>query len=450
MRRYVFVPGIATLWVVLFTCVVTPAAKGQTNGYERRFGESEATVKKILQQMHAEMSGRLPVLDGFAVASSHPSEQYERAYFQATVQVSPSGNGGSVVRISAKVTAWYEDPQKAHSGYELLQSNGRIETDILDQLSEHLASARPRPNQPNAEQQPTQVARSEPKESNSQTAPALEAKAATPDLKAAHPVEPEISAPQPRIFDAPSALSSPLAHGLSASDRETPAKADPERSRLQAEIEQMQDILKNQAHPKNLAAIKKSGTAVVSTPSLTAKPMFLATAHDEFEILNYNQDWVHVRISGLSRGWIWRNDLELPDSIPDRPDAASSGAANIFHVVREDTSPFPGDWPALRGKTVKLLSVQKIDDSAKEGGPQEKLEFTKIIFQKTYAEIAKKPGEFAGIVLIFDSADGGMVAADQDTLAKWKDGNLSDSAFWRSCFFDPPETFTVSSNSGGQ
>ena len=41
---------------------------------------------------------------------------------------------------------------------------------------------------------------------------------------------------------------------------------------------------------------------MVATPSLKAKTLFLASTHDEFEMLDFNADWVHVRISGLSRG----------------------------------------------------------------------------------------------------------------------------------------------------
>ena len=34
---------------------------------------------------------------------------------------------------------------------------------------------------------------------------------------------------------------------------------------LQAEAESLEEILKNQSHPKNLVAVKKSGTPVVAT-----------------------------------------------------------------------------------------------------------------------------------------------------------------------------------------
>jgi len=187
---------------------------------------------------------------------------------------------------------------------------------------------------------------------------------------------------------------------------------------------------------------------VVATPSLSAKPIFLASAHDEFEILNYNQDWVHVRISGLSRGWVWRNDLELPDTIPDTQAAPANAAANLFHVVREETVPFPGDWAPLRGKNVKLISVQKIDESSKETGPQVKLDFAKSLLDKNYEEMAQTSADLAGIVLIFDSADGGMIAVPTPILQKWKSEKLSDSALWHACYFDPPETFGGDNSAG--
>lgn len=462
MKRSLGVRATIMACLVLLSCFsVPPKASAQAKTYERSFEQPESVVRRTLQQMQSGMAGHLPTLDGFAVAGEHGLERYQRAYFQATAQVSTSANGGCVVRVSAKVTAWYDDPQKAHSGYELLHSNGRLESDILDQLSEQLAASKPSP-----ERQPEQVARSQQTKDSVQTtpsiaqgkiektpAPAQETRSEAPKRSS----EEAISAPQPHLFDSPSTVSSSLARGLASSGNpassgaaqpETP-KADPEKTRLLAELDQLQEIVKNQAHPKNMAAVKKAGTAVVATPSLTAKPIFTASAHDEFEILNYNQDWVHVRISGLSRGWIWRNDLELPDSIPDTQAAPINTAANFFHVVREETAPFPGDWEPLRGKNVKLISVQKIDESAKETGPQVKLDFAKALFDKDYEEMAQKSADLAGIVLIFDSADGGMIAVPAGILQKWKSGKLSDSALWHSCYFDPPETFG-GDNSAGQ
>jgi hypothetical protein len=250
-----------------------------------------------------------------------------------------------------------------------------------------------------------------------------------------------------------------LSQGLSA-EAESSSKAGKKKPEardggpLQNEADSLQEILKNQGHPKNLVAVKKSGTPVVSSASLTAKTLFLASARDEFEMLDFNRDWVHVRISGLSRGWIWRNSLEMPDSVPDSdaaPDPkAMPAAAELFHISREDVALFPGDWSPLRGRNVKIVSVEKNDDNGKDSDPQLRLEFVKSVLDRNYAELAQKPQELAGIVVIFDAADGGMIAATFPTLQQWKAGKLSDAALWHQCFFDPPETFTQSGASASQ
>jgi hypothetical protein len=222
---------------------------------------------------------------------------------------------------------------------------------------------------------------------------------------------------------------------------------------LRTEADSLEEILKNQGHPKNLVAVKKSGTPVVGSPSLTAKPLFLASLHDEFEMLDFNADWVHVRVSGLSRGWIWRNGVEMPDGIANtvvRPASALVPAADLFHVIREETAAFPGDWEPLRGKNVKIISVQKIDENSTDAGPKQRLEYAKFLLDKNYTEISQKPQDLAGLVVIFDSADGGMIAATLGTLQQWRAGTLSDAAFWHKCFFDPPEVLDSGGSSASQ
>jgi hypothetical protein len=48
--------------------------------------------------------------------------------------------------------------------------------------------------------------------------------------------------------------------------------------------------------------------------------------------------------------------------------------------------------------------------------------------------------------LIFDSEDGGMMAATVPALRQWKTGALSDEAFLRRCFIDPLEAFGFAAN----
>jgi hypothetical protein len=445
-------------------------SQGQANGLERAFPQSKARVEKALQQMQAATAGRLPVLDGFATSAEHPLDRYLRGYYQAKFQVAAAPSGGSIVRVSVEVTAWYADPVAARSGYQVLTSNGRLEGDLLDQLTDQLSGKGPQ-----FEAAPASAAPERPFPSQrSSAAGSVSGQAVsgqnTPGQTSAKPVtqqsmktpsaeEPTISAPVPRLPETSGGLSSSLAENLAEREKSGSATgpkkpADEDTNGLQAEAASLEEVLKNQSHPNNLVAVKKSGTPVVATASLTAKTLFLASAHDEFEMLDFNRDWVHVRISGLSRGWIWRNNLEMPDSVPDSdaPASAASGpaAADLFHVTREETAPFPGDWAPLRGKSVRIVSVEKINEAEKDAGPQLRLEFAKSVLDKNYAELAKKPQELAGVVVIFDAIDGGMIAATYATLQQWKAGKLSDAALWHQCFFDPPETFNASGAAASQ
>jgi len=453
------------LWgALLFSCCAQ-SGYTQGNGLERTFPQSKARVEKALQAMQPATAGRLPVLDGFAISAEHPLGQYQRGYYQAKFQVIAAPSGGSTVRVSVQVTAWYADPAAAHSGYQVLTSNGRLETDLLDQLGDQLASKGQAPGV-----SPPASAESKPFPSErSSSGPSLSEKPRSEQIrpgqtssgqpgKTVDSAEPTISAPMPRIPEPGGGLSSTLAQGLAQrekADAESGQKkaSDDDQKGLRAEAESLEEIVRNQSHPKNLVAVKKSGTPVVATASLTAKTLFLASAHDEFEMLDFNRDWVHVRIAGISRGWIWRNSLEMPDSVPDSAAAPNPAqvpaAAELFHVTREETAPFPGDWTPLRGKSVIIVSVEKINETEKDG-PRLRLEFAKSVLDKDYAELVQKPQELAGIVVIFDAVDGGMIAAAFPTLEQWKAGKLSDAALWHQCFFDPPETFNASGSSASQ
>ena len=391
----------------------------QGSGFERTFPQSEATVEKVLREMQTPTAGRLPVLDGFATSAAHPLDRYQRGYYQSKFQVSAAPSGGSTVRVNVEVTAWYADPVAARSGYQLLTSNGRLEADLLDQLADQLAGKAPHVDASSPATAPPKPFPSEKsalgpslsgQSSSQQSSPAESSSAQAVSTPPA--AEPTISAPVPQLPQSGGGLSSSLAQGLAeqekgASQTGPKKSADKDAGGLRAEAENLEEILKNQSHPKNLVAVKKSGTAVVETASLTAKTLFLASAHDEFEMLDFNRDWVHVRISGLSRGWIWRNSLEMPDGVPynDAPTSAAPGpvAAELFHVTREETAPFPGDWAPLRGKSVKIVSVEKINETEKDAGPQLRLEFAKSVLDNDYVELAQKQQELAGIVLIFDS-----------------------------------------------
>src|ERR1700676_2744867 len=114
----VFTPLLAIAALISYCSLCSYA---QDNGSERAFPQSKAAIEKALKEMPT--SGRLPVLDGFATSKDRPLERYQRGYYQSKFQVSTAGGGGSVVRVSVQVTAWYADPVSTKSGYQLLISN---------------------------------------------------------------------------------------------------------------------------------------------------------------------------------------------------------------------------------------------------------------------------------------------------------------------------------------
>lgn len=441
-------------------------AQAQTP-HERAFPQSKATIEKALKALQGNLAGRLPTLDGFAKPGEQQLDRYQRGYYQSAVEVIPTRSGGSIVRVTAKVTAWYADPSGARSGYQLLTSNGRLEADLLDQISDEVAKTAPETEVRTAAAAPA-PAPVPPTPTTSapaptQPPPAAAAKApvpappatSKPTVEAKKPAEPAVIASSPssrRSFPTSPATSLPAPPSSSAPTPEQ-LRIEKQGSALQAEATSLEEVVKNMAHPRNLVAVKKSGTPVVATPSLTAKAQFLASEHDEFELIDFNADWVHVRISGISRGWIWRNSVEMPDGIADtevHTASAQAPSADLFHVIREETAAFPGDWEPLRSKTVKIISVQKVDESGKDAGPKDRLEYAKFLLQKTYKEIPKNDQQLQGVVVIFDSADGGMIAATSATLQQWIAGTLSDAALWHNCFFDPPETFDSVGASGSK
>ncbi|HVI06857.1 MAG TPA: hypothetical protein VND65_01040 [Candidatus Binatia bacterium] len=443
---------LAALTSFVFVCSLCAPAQ---SAWERTFPQSKTAVEKALKELQPALGGRLPVLDGFARPGETPLDRYQRGYYQSKIIVTATPSGGCVVRVTTQVTAWYADPNPSKSGYRLLPSNGRLEADLLDQLADQVAagqpnapSAAPAASTPAASAPPPAVREQPhpvPQSTVAQTGPQTPTpKSRAPSTQAAN--EPGISAPVPQFPEGSGKLSPSLAENLAqpaaGSSKQTKLTEGASEA-LRTEAQNLEEILKSQANPQNIVAVKKSGTPVVETPSLTAKTLFLASTHDEFEMLDFTSDWVHVRISGLSRGWIWRNSLEMPGNIADNEASAPAPtpvAAELFRVSREETAQFPGDWAPLRGKNVKIVSVESISDAQKDTA-QQRLAYAKSILDKDYPELSQRTQQLAGIVVIFDSIDGGMIAATFPTLQQWKAGKLSDAALWHECFFDPPETF---------
>jgi hypothetical protein len=419
--------------IALVAIVFAGRGGAQSVPYQRAFPQSKAIVEKRVKELQSSTAGHLPSLEGFSLAGDLPLDRFRRGYYQCTAQVNSTPSGGSMVRVNVTITAWYTGPVPGKSGYQVLPSNGRLEADFLDRLQESLGG-----QESSSEVKPA----GKPLTSqNSPSAPPFPASSVSPrDAARGAKSKPPTGSP----FN----LGDPLSLDHMSSLATQKAVIDRRVEEQEKEVKGLEEILRNQTHPSNLVAVKKKDTPVLANPIESAKVLFLAAAEDEFELLDANPNWVHVRISGISRGWIRRSSLEMPTSDPNpQPSEAEAQSQPAhsndgpFHVQDEQIASFPGTWAPLLGKTVRIVTVQKATDNLAVTGPEAKLAFARSLFEKEYGDLIGTPSSIAGIVIIFDSDDGGMVAATTPALQQWKEETLSDESFWRRCLFDPQEAF---------
>jgi hypothetical protein len=393
------------------------SANGQAMPYARTFSKPKMEVEQALKDLQAYTGQKLPIVDGFVATTQQPLERYERAFCQFAIEVLPGVPTGTIVQVSAKITAWYADKDPAKSGYQILPSNGRLELDLLDRLDEKFGN-KPVPGTPRA------LATS------------------------------GISAPTPKLNLGGGINMSPgngnpvvAPEGTEELNRlRSEREAEEKRMRsLNVELQGLEEVKKNQAHPLNLVTVKRAGTPVMARAGEESRVLFKAAVNDEFEFLDAEGEWVHVQISGVSRGYIRRSALELPELIAERLEqtakADSAAKAAAFRVEREENSVFPGEWEALKGKTVKIYTVQPVSQDAKQTDAREKLNFAGLLMRKFVEEMM--PGTTAGdgVAVIFDSADGGIAGATVGSIQQLAKGEISEEAFWKQCYLDPPETF---------
>jgi hypothetical protein len=395
-------------------------ACAQAVPYARAFSKPKADVDKALAELGANTGQKLPIVDGFVATTDHPLDRYERAFYQFSIDELPGPSAGTVVRLTAKITAWYADRDPSKSGYQVLPSNGRLELDFLDRLSEKLGE------KPVDSVLKSQVQSPAPKLDltaglyRSSTSGSRPSSTATGDPETATAGE-EVAALH--------------------------AKREAQEKRMRqlgTELESLKEIQRGQAHPPDLVAVKRNGTPVLAHPGETSSVLFMAAADDEFQFLDVKADWVHVQISGASRGYIRRSGLELPEFVAERFNSPNAATSEAFRVESENASMFPGDWEPLRGKSVEIFTIQPVSQSSKETGARAKLAFASSVLKEFSAKPAPTASAVEGVVIVFDSADGGMIGTTLQDLKQFAGGALSAADFWKHCYLDPPEAFKVS------
>jgi hypothetical protein len=397
---------------------------------ERTFTEPRAEVERAVSVVKSNSSGKLPALEGFVGAMQRPAERYEKIYYQCIFQVIPSVTGETSVRVTAKITAWYGDPDKQKSGYEVLPSNGRLENDALDRVEQILAG----PDGASAK------AEIEPKRRYDLSLGPVIPHGAAPGGAGGVPRESRPSAI--------ATMSSPLREEEIQELRNKRVAAERRVQQLNNALQNLQQLYDGQTKPANLVAIKKTGTPVYAHADESGKPLFAATARDQFEMVEIRGDWIHVNISGQSRGWLRKAQVEFPEDAAAAKETGSEAiakSAELFRVIREETVTFPGTWEPLRGKSVRLYTAEPAQSAAVETQAREKRDFARRLFERAWKEQSTSEGSTAGVVVIFDSADGGQASATMASLKQWREGNISEATFWNACSLDPPETFSFTS-----
>jgi hypothetical protein len=408
-RAFVCLVASLSCWLLF-----TPGASAQSPPVERTFHASKVDVQKALHGIQSYPGGKLPVLEGFADAGGHSSlDRYQRGYYQYVVQVRSTTPAETLVHVDVKITAWYAGPSAASSGYRVLKSSGRLESDLLDALDNRL--------------NPKSAATTSHVAPTSHPAPA-----ALPDSPSTTAA---VSA-----FSTPRLTTAPSSPGPVSGKSTDPVSAKKIQT-LTQEVQNLEQILHNQARPTNLAVVKRSNTPVVAQPLEGAEVLFQASAEDEFEVLDAMEGWVHIKISGISRGWLRRDYVDLPGAATVSLSVMRSdqGDKDVVRQTKEEVAPFPGKWEPLDGKNVKIIWVQPLDQDRFDSEP--KWNLAKSVFRKADAGAPTGSAEVAGVVVIFDSADGGMAAATSSNLQQWRAGHLSDDAFWKRCWLDPAESF---------
>jgi hypothetical protein len=375
-------------------------------------------LDKALHDLQSSSSGRLPILDGFVASDITMLGKYQRAYYQYTTETRPLSSGSTSLRVAAKITAWFASDNPEQSGYRVLPSNGRLESDLVERLEEVLqqkaASVAHGPSGSGA-------APASSSSTESQSLPGVQTARSAP----ANPSAFQTSLPMDR-----SALAPPSAQDLAQQKRV---------QQLNEQAANLEEVLHNQSRPNDLAAVLKSGTPVFAKPLETAPVLFQADSEDEFKVVDQAGTWVHVQVSGISRGWIRRSDLEMPGDVGPAVAASSNAPApSQGPPTHEETSLFPGDWPALRGRMVRIIWIHP--DSAAAHSGSDRWLLARSVFRDAYARITGTGPKIEGVVIVIDAPDGGMIAATADSLRRWNTGAIPDATFRKECWADPPET----------
>jgi hypothetical protein len=253
IRRLVIVAASALALSVMAHAQAQPA--------DRAFSYPQETVSLAISRLGAP-EGRLPSLDGFASVDAAEIARYSLPYYQLQLETKPQSNGATLVCVSARISALYDDPRTRRSEYRSVESNGRLELDLLERLEHELAQQASKP-----------------------TLDRKSLEAALAGLRAEH------------------------------------AAAEQKRVVLESEIGKLEPLPQPSFLPRIVTA-GHAGIPVFASPSQAVPVLFRAQAFDEFQLDEENDEWARVRLGPESKGWIRRADLRDIEAVAGFADPA--------------------------------------------------------------------------------------------------------------------------------
>lgn len=375
--------ALVCLLVVILAIGILNAQQSEQLPQEREYPVAALAVKTALQQMGAYQGAKLPSLDGFIRLERAGAGPYERPYYEYKIELVTVSPEKTLVRVKAHVSAWYTDPQGTTSGYQAFESNGRLESDLLDRLADSLQKNGAPVVDPGALARQIEAVRKQREEAERRIA-ALER----------HPVAsaPESSSPEFLTITKPQAiLSAPEEHASVL---------------LRAQPEDAFEVLERRGEWLRVA------------------------------LEGSQSGWIKVPATASA-------SAELPPAAASLPPVQAPGES--YTVIREMASTFTGDWAPLNGKQA-LYVWARPDGSPLNVMAEKKLRFAETIFRQRFHNVdPSSPNPVAGVVVIFLDQAGGVAAASMDDIALWTHGSLSQSAFVRKCSLDPPSAFVAKS-----
>jgi hypothetical protein len=367
----------AAIAAVLLWPLLSPAQS--TGAREREYPFSVTAVDAGLKQLGAYTGARLPSLDGFITTERDHLPTYQRPYYEFKIDLDTKSPTSTVVHVRAHISAWYEDPTGQHSGYQDLQSNGHLETDLLDRLNDYLQNNRG------------------------------------------------------RLLADPTALQKQLAD-VQQQEQEAEQRIAGLENRLRGA-----ESARSQVDPE-FASVSGGHVSVFKEPDERSSVLLRAEAEDEFQVLEHRGSWIRVSLQDSHSGWIRDSEARVVSASSAIHDQADPGLAG-FIIVRRSVVPFSGDWGRLKGKTAAYLWARPIG-SALNASPAGRLQFAEAAFRDRYEEFAHSPTRNVdGVVIIFLDEGGGVAAANLEDVGLWVEGAISRAEFFKRCSLDPPPQF---------